>query len=79
MDGFSDRGASNLMEIMAKVPESLLNPSSNPGEINLSIAENWVIRYEVLDILKSSLENSLQAHVRWFRASPSPGADASVS
>lgn len=73
MDGFSDRGALNLMEIMAKVPESLLKPSSNPDEINLSIAENWVIRYEVLDILKSSLENSLRAQVRWSRASLSLG------
>ncbi|CAD6594220.1 MAG: hypothetical protein ASARMPREDX12_008481 [Alectoria sarmentosa] len=62
MDGFSTRGASNLIEIMARIPESILSPSSNTDEINLSTAENWVIRNEVLDILKSSFEKGLQAH-----------------
>ena len=75
MDGFSTRGASNLIEIMARIPESILSPSSNTDEINLSTAENWVIRNEVLDILKSSFEKGLQAHVRWFRTSSLGRAD----
>lgn len=75
MKGFSARGASNLIEVMTRVPESILKPSSNPDEINLSNAENWVVRNEVLDVLKSAVEKRLQAHVRGFR-SPSLGCAA---
>lgn len=63
IDGFSARGTSNLLEVMAKVPESILNPSANQDKISLSNAENWVIRNEVVDTLKSSIEGRLQAHV----------------
>ncbi|MCJ1436772.1 hypothetical protein MMC27_006154 [Xylographa pallens] len=66
MDCLSTRGCSNLIEIIAKVPKSLLQPSSNPDEIDLSFAENWTIRHEVLDIIKGSIESHFQAqHLDW--------------
>ena len=47
MEDVSSREASNLTEILAKVPKSLLQGSSNAREIDLSFAENWTIRGEV--------------------------------
>lgn len=79
MKDFSVRGASNLTEIMARVPESILKPSTDPDEIDLSIAENGVIRREVLDVMKFSVEKRLQAHVRSVRTFSLGRADASGS
>lgn len=72
MDGFSARGYSNLTDIIAKVPKSLLEPSSNPDEIDLSFAENWTIRREVLDIVKRAIEAEFGAHVRCSRVLVAP-------
>ena len=40
-----------------------MQPPTNADEIDLSFAENWTIRHEVLDIIKGSIESNLQAQV----------------
>jgi hypothetical protein len=64
MASFSARGADNLANIMTKIPKSLLEPTSSPGQINLSFAENWVVREEVLATVKAAIDEQLNAHVR---------------
>ncbi len=72
MDHLSQRGRSNIVEIMSKVPKSLLedskSKSSETDRIDLSVAENWLIRNEVLEICKSVINQRFQTHVSHFCA-----------
>jgi hypothetical protein len=72
MASFSARGADNLANIMTKIPKSLLEPTPSTDRINLSFAENWVVRGEVLAAVKAAVDEQLNAHVR--RLFGSPGA-----
>jgi hypothetical protein len=70
-DGFSSRGRSNLTNIMQKIPKAILEGtkdtnllSTKNNLIDLSMAENWLIRPEVLEICKSAIQNNFESHVR---------------
>ena len=71
MDDLSIRGRSNITTIMSQVPKAMLEddgssplPSSSDDEpIDLSIAENWLIRDEILDICRAAIEKDLSARV----------------
>lgn len=64
MSGLSSRGHLNLTQVIAKMPKSILEPTSNPNVIDLSMAENHLIREEILQIAKSSVAGNLQSKVR---------------
>jgi hypothetical protein len=71
-DGLSSRGLSNLTNIMQKVPKSILDGtkdthllSTKNSLIDLSMAENWLIRPEVLEICKSAIQLDFESRVRF--------------
>ena len=70
MEHLSQRGRSNILEVMSKIPKSLLGDSksrwSETDPIDLSVAENWLIRNEVLEICKSVINQRFQTHVSHF-------------
>ena len=65
MNGLSSRGHLNLTQVVAKIPKSIREPALDPNAdiIDLSMAENHLIRGEVLQILKSSIARDLRAEV----------------
>ena len=67
MHGLSDRGRSNITQIMSRVPKKLLGDSESKlngsSTIDLSMAENWLIRNEVLEICRFAIDRKLQTHV----------------
>lgn len=63
MSGLSSRGHLNLTQVIAKIPKSILEPSPNPNAIDLSMAENHLIREEILQIVKSSIAGDLRSEV----------------
>jgi hypothetical protein len=63
MDGFSVRGRGNIINVLAKIPKSVLEPAFDRDDIDLSMAENPLIRAEILKILKTSIETQVQAQV----------------
>ena len=64
MSGLSSRGHLNLTQVIAKIPKSILEPTSNPNVVDLSMAENHLIREEILCIVKSSIAKNLHLEVR---------------
>lgn len=68
MDQLSARGRSNVMEIMSRVPKNLLqddeNISDGNDQINLSMAENWLVRNEVLEICKNAISHIFGKEVK---------------
>lgn len=76
MDDLSQRGRSNITAIMARIPKAILagtkstkSITSNDGSIDLSMAENWLIRHEVLDICKAAIKDNFDTHVKIFKPS----------
>ena len=67
MHSLSERGRSNISEIMSRVPQKLLGDSKSKSDkssvIDLSMAENWLIRNEVLEICKFAINKKFQKHV----------------
>lgn len=67
MHCLSERGRSNITDIMSRVPKRLLTDSemnwNGSPHIDLSAAENWLIRNEVLEICQFSINQKFQAHV----------------
>lgn len=51
------------MNVLQKIPENILHAAPDTNEINLSIAENYLIRSEILEEFKSSIAHSLRANV----------------
>lgn len=52
----SKRGNANVSNILPRIPRTILEAGWVPNEdsvIDLSIAENWLIRDEILDIQKT--------------------------
>lgn len=63
MSSLSIRGQYNVDRIIAKIPRAILEPTSDPDQANLSIAENHLIRKEVSEIVKTAISDSLQSEV----------------
>ena len=71
MDTLSRRGRSNVVVTLAKLPKAMLDDreASKGAEvareiIDLSMAENWLIRQEVLDICKPAIAKEFDDCVR---------------
>lgn len=63
MSALSTRGQYNVSQIIAKIPRAILEPTSDPNRVDLSMAENHLIRDEVSQYIKSAITTSLQAEV----------------
>ncbi|KAJ5903521.1 pyridoxal phosphate-dependent transferase [Penicillium tannophilum] len=62
----SARGNLNLTQVLGRIPPQLLNPTERHNEIDLSMAENRLIREEILQLARSAIENSLcSKHLDW--------------
>ena len=56
----SQRGIANVTTVMPRVPNAILDTGNIPNEdstIDLSVAENWLIRNEILQIEKGIVNN----------------------
>ncbi|KAF6240568.1 hypothetical protein HO173_001238 [Letharia columbiana] len=69
MDCLSRRGHSNVTKTMAQLPKAMLENIDNDTDvreyhepIDLSMAENWLIREEVLGIGKLAIEKHFDGH-----------------
>jgi hypothetical protein len=62
--GLSNRGWSNVEAIMPKIKGALeQRMKQNNTNIDLSTAENWLIREELVDICKGAIADRLQPAV----------------
>ena len=62
----SKRGDANVSNIMPRIPRTILEAGWVPNEdsiIDLSIAENWLIRDEILEIQKTVVTDYLNREV----------------
>ena len=62
----SKRGDANVSNIMPRIPTTILQAGWVPHEdsiIDLSMAENWLIRDEILEIQKTAIANHLDHEV----------------
>jgi hypothetical protein len=71
MDQLSHRGEVNITQIMARIPKAMLDGTKNvkctnsiDDTIDLSMAENWLLRPEVLQLCKEAVQNHFEIHVR---------------
>ena len=65
----SKRGNANVSNIMPHIPKTILEAGWVPNEdsvIDLSIAENWLIRDEILDIQKTCNAEYLNREVGYW-------------
>lgn len=74
MDHLSQRGRANIEGIMARIPKTILagtkstkSTNSLDDSIDLSMAENWLIRDEVLAICKAAIKDNFDTHVSSLR------------
>jgi len=63
MGSLSKRGQFNVEKIISKIPRAILEPTSDPNQVNLSMAENHLIRDEIFEVVKKAISKSLQAEV----------------
>lgn len=63
MSGLSNRGHLNLKQVVANIPKKILKPTADASVIDLSMAENHLIREEILQIVKSSIAGDLLSQV----------------
>ncbi|GLA70042.1 hypothetical protein AtubIFM55763_010944 [Aspergillus tubingensis] len=62
----SHRGNKNLTDVLSRFPPYLLNPNFTWHGIDLTLAENHVIRSEILSILKTCIGEGLSSqHLDW--------------
>jgi hypothetical protein len=62
---FSDRGRSNIEAIMPKIKAAVEERESKmSSKIDLSTAENWLIRPELMELCKEAINEDLTAAVR---------------
>ncbi|KAB8261315.1 pyridoxal phosphate-dependent transferase [Aspergillus pseudonomiae] len=62
----SARGGLNVTQVLRRIPPHVLNPALHRDEIDLSMAENRVIRQEILQLAKSAIETNLHyEHLDW--------------
>ena len=64
----SARGGLNVTQVLRRIPPHVLNPALHRDEIDLSMAENRVIRQEILQLAKSAIETNLHYEVDNHRA-----------
>ena len=64
----SKRGLSNIETIMPKISGQVAERKrhDNPN-IDLSTAENWLLRPELTEICKQAIQDGLTARVRFYR------------
>jgi hypothetical protein len=74
MDHLSQRGRANIEGVMARIPKAILagtksskSSSSLGDDIDLSMAENWLIRKDVLAICKAAIEDDFDTNVSCLR------------
>ena len=63
----SKRGDANVSNIMPRIPRTILEAGWVANErpiIDLSIAENWLIRNEILEIQKNVVGDYLKSEVK---------------
>ncbi|KAE8164392.1 pyridoxal phosphate-dependent transferase [Aspergillus tamarii] len=67
VDGLlSTRGGLNVTQVLGRIPPHVLNPALRRDEIDLSMAENRVIRHEIIQLAKAAIETSLHyEHLDW--------------
>ncbi|KAK6828793.1 hypothetical protein RU639_003479 [Aspergillus parasiticus] len=67
VDGLlSTRGGLNVTQVLGRIPPHVLNPAFHRDEIDLSMAENRVIRHEIIQLAKVAIETSLHyEHLDW--------------
>ncbi|PIG79338.1 aminotransferase GliI-like protein [Aspergillus arachidicola] len=67
VDGLlSTRGGLNVTQVLGRIPPHVLNPALHRDEIDLSMAENRVIRHEIIQLAKVAIETSLHyEHLDW--------------
>lgn len=66
--GLSSRGMKNVNTVIPLMPKTVLEAGDTPNEgdiVDMSVAENWLIRKEVLEIEKEVAEKQLQSEVRY--------------
>lgn len=64
VDGLlSTRGGLNVTQVLGRIPSHVLNPALHRDEIDLSMAENQVIRHEIIQLAKVAIETSLYYEV----------------
>ena len=70
MTDLSARGRFNTIEIIARILKAILEGVKDPkstnslnNTIDLSMAENWLIRPEVLEICKAAINDNFDQHV----------------
>ena len=69
MEHLSQRGCSNITSVLSQVPKALLEDSKKgkhkekSESVDLSMAENWVIRKEVIKICKKAISKDFDTHV----------------
>lgn len=62
--GLSQRGWNNVEGIMPKIRAAVQERKvTNSANIDLSTAENWLIRPELIDICKESIAQNLEPRV----------------
>lgn len=64
----SDRGMSNVTTVIPRIPKTILEAGNTHDEeeiIDMSVAENWLIRDEILKIEKEVVEKKLRSEVRF--------------
>ncbi len=63
--GMSERGWSNVAGIMPRIAAAVEERTrqDNPN-IDLSTAENWLIRPELIELCKNAISSNLSAQVR---------------
>ncbi|KAF7617894.1 hypothetical protein AFLA_006804 [Aspergillus flavus NRRL3357] len=69
VDGLlSTRGGLNVTQVLGRIPSHVLNPALHRDEIDLSMAENQVIRHEIIQLAKVAIETSLYyEHLDWLK------------
>ncbi|KAE8320030.1 pyridoxal phosphate-dependent transferase [Aspergillus transmontanensis] len=67
VDGLlSTRGGLNVTQVLGRIPPHVLNPALHRDEIDFSMAENRVIRHEIIQLAKVAIETSLHyEHLDW--------------
>lgn len=73
--GLSERGAGNVDAILPRI-SSALKERTNPSapRIDLSTAENWLLREEIIQATKDGIQKELKPHV----CNSNPGERSSI-
>ena len=62
----SQRGVANVTSFIKRMPKNIMDAGNTADEsviVDLSVAENWLIRDEILQIQRRVVQNNLHAEV----------------